>query len=38
MAICVRDGNLWVALAEGSAVACYCADTGRQLQKVRGPS
>ena len=30
-----RDGNLWVALAEGSAVACYCADTGKQLQKVR---
>ena len=31
-----RDGNLWVALADGGAVACYCADTGRQLQKARG--
>ena len=32
--LCGRDGNLWVALAEGSAVACYCAETGRQLHKV----
>ncbi len=29
-----RDGNLWVALAEGGAVGCYDPDTGDLKRKV----
>ncbi|KAK9805523.1 hypothetical protein WJX72_003241 [[Myrmecia] bisecta] len=31
------DGNLWVALADGGAVACYDANSGKQLHKVQLP-
>ena len=30
-----RDGNLWVALPEGSALGCYDPATGELKQKVR---
>ncbi|CAL8465500.1 g5036 [Coccomyxa elongata] len=32
-----RDGNLWVALAEGGALGCYDPDTGDLKRKVQLP-
>lgn len=32
-----KDGNLWIALAEGGAVACYDPSNGRELQKIKLP-
>lgn len=29
-----REGNLWVALAEGSALGCYDPSTGELKRKV----
>ena len=29
-----RDGNLWVALADGGALGCYDPDTGDLKRKV----
>ena len=31
------EGNLWVALFGGSAIACYSPKTGEQLRKVQIP-
>ena len=30
-----RDGNLWVALADGGALGCYSTKTGEEINKVR---
>jgi hypothetical protein len=32
------EGNLWVALAEGGAVACYDPQTGKQIRKASSPN